>query len=574
VPARFARVDEYFEAVKNARTDWPVLRTELDFQFEGNYTNTARLKAANRRCENRLIEAEKFSSIASRMASKAYPKSVLKSAWLDVMLNQFHDTIAGCGIPAVTEDALERYAKATNTALRHRDKALSVICERINTRHAGVPVVIFNSLSWPRTGPVEVALPFDRIPGHIVMHAPNGKKIPAQIIGSEKVDDTFMVNCVFVAREVPGIGYKTYWAEVGESDTMKADPSPLHVEDWRIASNRFEINFDSATGDIVGIQDKNRDLPLVPKGRKANEIQILEDLGNSEGGLKWGDKKWSPDKLSKWNGWKVIEAGPVRATVRIRNIWKMCNVAFDRYVTVYAGMPLIYFYTHVEWNSTNKMVKVAFPTKYRNAKPTFDNPYCTIVREADGQERPAMRWVELGDENSGISVLNDCRYGHDVRDGVIRINVLRSPTHPAYNTECGHQELSYALYAHPGDWRQGRVMQYGYEFNNPLIGIVAESHEGNLPSEGAWVSVDQPNVILTVMKEAEDSQDLIVRVYEFAGQKCSARLQLNHLAVTKANMTNMLEKPSADLSVKPVSSNTSYVDVPVGSYEIVTVDLK
>ncbi|UCD29957.1 MAG: hypothetical protein JSV03_05630, partial [Planctomycetota bacterium] len=112
VPARFSRVDQFLKAVKDARPDWPVLRNELDFQFEGNYTNTAKLKAANRHTENLLIEAEKFAAIAARLVEIPYPKAELKSAWLEVMMNQFHDTIGGCVIQAVTEDALKRYARA------------------------------------------------------------------------------------------------------------------------------------------------------------------------------------------------------------------------------------------------------------------------------------------------------------------------------------------------------------------------------------------------------------------------------------------------------------------------------
>jgi len=65
-----------------------------------------------------------------------------------------------------------------------------------------------------------------------------------------------------------------------------------------------------------------------------------------------------------------------------------------------------------------------------------------------------VQWVDLGDQHGGVSLLNDCRYGHDVRDGIIRLDALRSPVTPATNTDSGHQEVTYALCPHAAIGRQ------------------------------------------------------------------------------------------------------------------------
>lgn len=319
------------------------------------------------------------------------------------------------------------------------------------------------------------------------------------------------------------------------------------------------------------IVDKQRKTDLAPKGARANRIEILEETGDSEGRLRWGDKRWPLDRPSSLNGWRVVENGPVRATVRIRNTLEEFHTAFDRFITLYASMPWIQFRTHVEWNSTGKFVKIAFPTAYLKAEPTYDIPYGTIVRKATGEERPALNWVDLGDEAGGVSLLNDCRNGHDVRDGVIRLDVLRSPVKPATNPDCGNQQATYALYPHAGDWREGRVMQRGYEFNNPLIAAAAAPHEGPMPAVRSFARVDRPNVILSVMKQAEDSSQLIVRAYEVCGQKCVAAIELTGMGLNTANLTNMLEEPLSAVNAEAAPPQTTRLRVRFKPHEIVTL---
>jgi alpha-mannosidase len=182
-------------------------------------------------------------------------------------------------------------------------------------------------------------------------------------------------------------------------------------------------------------------------------------------------------------------------------------------------------------------------------------------------------WVDLSGDTEGVSLLNDCRYGHDVRDGVIRINAIRSLVRHATHTEAGHQHVTYALYPHTGDWRKGRVMHRGYEFNHPLVAVTARAHEGPLPPTHAFVSVDRPNVLLTVIKQAEEGERLVARGYEIDGQPCTAELSWSRMPIRRADMADMLEKPLSPLPVESGSEQMRRARIPVGAYEIVTVIL-
>jgi len=570
---QFSRADNFLaELGRLAKPDWPVLGDELGWELEGCHTNACRLKAANRRCENLLIEAETFSAIAARITGLPYPRDALQTAWLDVLFNQFHDIISGAVVPAGYEDAMDAYDAAEQDADAARRQALDALTRRIDTSGEGTPVVVFNPLAWPRSGAVEAILECKEPPGRIVLAAGAAESTVGQILLAQPLADGWQVRCLFVARDVPSLGYKTYHARIVPASASQPQTPAVTVDNWRMESDTLALRFDPVSGDLSGIRDKIRNTELLPEQARANRVDLIEDKGDTEGTIKFGQVH-SPKPLETWNGWKVVEAGPVRTTVRIRN--KLDNLAaVDRFVSLYTdpAVPWLQFRTHFEWNGIDRMVKIAFATRYPKARPVYDIPYGTIARDATGDERPALNWVDLGDSAGGVALLNDCRYGHDVKAGVMRINALRSLTYHATHTEAGHQELTYALYPHTGDFKAGRVMHRGYEFNHPMLTVTAETHEGSLPAAGSFVTVDPPNVILSVIKLAEDSDHLVARAYEIDGQKCTARVTLTGLGVIRASLTNLLEKPLGPVKVQ--SDQTTTLSVPVGAYEIVTVDME
>ena len=571
VPARFARVGDFVKDVLAMKKNWPVLHDELGWQLEGCHSNTCQIKAANRRCENLLIQAETFSSLAHRVAGLPYPKSAIKNAWLDVLFNQFHDIIGGAVVPAGAQDAMALYARVQDQARTSIQNALTAIGRQIKTQGAGTPVVVFNPLAWPRTGPVEALITFPSKPEYVILTDETGRSATAQILDAHQTSRGWTTVCLFIASDVPSLGYRTWWVQTTAKPSISTGPI-VQVQQFKLENHTFAVTFDPATGDLASVFDKRRKIEILPENARANEIQILQETGSTEGDLKWGKERSSPKPLEAINGWTVVEQGPVRATVRIRNNLPE-SAAAERFVTLYANpaVPWIPLRTHFEWNGTDKMVKIAFPTRHESAKPVYDIPYGTITREPTGDERPAINWVDLSEVGGGVALLNDCRYGHDVKAGVIRLDALRSKSQRT-NTEAGHQEVTYALYPHAGDWLAGRTMHRGYEFNNPLVSVTFDQHDGPLPSTTSFVTVERPNVILTLLKQAEDSDHLVARAYDISGEASTAKISLTGLGVKKATLTNLLEKPLTPVKVQ--SDKAATLSVPVGAYEIVTVLLE
>ena len=271
----------------------------------------------------------------------------------------------------------------------------------------------------------------------------------------------------------------------------------------------------------------------------------------------------------------MIESGPERAVVRIND--KFQNSTFQRDVIVRAGEPRIEVNLHADWHENHILLKVGFPSAAQSEKATFEIPYGTIQRpttrsnsiEQAQFEVPALRWGDISNESQGFSLLNASKYGYDAKDNVIRLSLLRSPNMPApdnHVADQGFHEMTYALYAHTGDWRAGNTMRQGYELNYPLIAVKTEAHAGALPAKHAFARIEPGNVILTVMKKAEDDDALIFRFYEFEGKPAQVKLDLPEKAAsaTEANLMEKRERPiqlaadgrSLTLDAKPYEIRT------------------
>ena len=164
------------------------------------------------------------------------------------------------------------------------------------------------------------------------------------------------------------------------------------------------------------------------------------------------------------------------------------------------------------------MLKAAFSADLKDPKATFDIPFGSIERPRDGKEVVAQKWIDMSDANYGISLLNDCKYGFDVKDNVMRISLLRSSHDPDPNPDEGVHEMTYSIYPHKGDWRAAGTVHRGYELNEPLVARVVTAHAGALPVSKSYVSISPANITVTALKKAVDDDNLILRFYESHGQ--------------------------------------------------------
>jgi alpha-mannosidase len=184
---------------------------------------------------------------------------------------------------------------------------------------------------------------------------------------------------------------------------------------------------------------------------------------------------------------------------------------------------------------------------------------------------PALRWVDVSEESGeyGVSLLNDSKYGFDVKGSVMRLSVIHGATAPDPEADRGKHELIYSLLPHRGDWKAAETTRRAMELNSPLIARVPFVHGGTLPKVHSFVRVGPGNVVLSALKKEMGyaERGLVLRLYEIHGEKTEAKLEFPW--PVEAEETDLIERPSG----RPLGSGAA-ISVPLAPYEIKTIRIE
>ncbi|HIJ64680.1 MAG TPA: alpha-mannosidase [Candidatus Hydrogenedentes bacterium] len=495
----------------------PVWNGELYFELHrGCQTSQARTKRFNRKLELLLRDAEFLSSLAL-VNGGTYEYDGIQRVWKTLLTNQFHDILPGSSITEVYATAEEQYAQAEAQAKGIRDRAIGHLTKRIDTSGPGKPILVINTLPWARSDVVVAAMPVPR--GRFNVLGPDGAAVPCQRTADGAI--------AFQAAGVPPLGYAVYRLVSG---TRRPTPdSPLEASEKGIENRWLRVRFDKY-GRLTSVYDKIERREVLPKGQKANVLQLFEDRPQCfeawDVDFNFEEKMWEPGPAETI---EILETGSVRAVVRIVRKTEKSVITQD--LVLAADSPRLDFVTHVDWHDRQTLLKAAFPVDVRASEATFEIQYGAIQRpthtnrDADLAqfEVPAHKWADLSEGNYGVTLLNDCKYGYDVKGNALRLSLLRAPVDPDPKADEGEHRFTYALYPHGGDWRFGAVQQ-GFELNVLLLAAPVSSAKGPLAAAHAFASVDTENVVIDTIKRHEDSNALIIRLYEAYGQRGNVTL--------------------------------------------------
>jgi alpha-mannosidase len=580
----------------------PTWDGELYFQYHrGVFTTQAETKRRIRFAEENVLNAEKFASLAS-LYGRSYPQDGMELTWKNLLFDHFHDIMPGSGIAVNYLDAKRNLEDVDRSAHIVTMGSLREIAAHVNTeaesipsakvrevaaRHTameGVPVMVFNSLSWPRTDVTELEAQLPAPAEHISAMDSKGKAADTQLLSLDPA--THRAKFLILAH-APSLGYETYFVRAAGApgpvhSMLKASSSPQ--ED--VLENQFlRVKIDPQTGCMTSLFDKQAGFEALAPAET--------DTGGPKDKICGNLLQTFVDKPQRWDAWnidadfekqhwdldkadevKLIENGPLRAVIEVKNHFQ--NSTFVRDIIVYAGVPRVDVKMTTEWHEKHILLKVAFPVSAHSNHATYEIPFGSVERpttrntpaEKAQFEVPAERWADISDDKHGLSLLNDCKYGYDAKGNVLRLSLLRSPEWPDPHADEGHHEFTYSLYPHGGGWKDALTIRQGYELNYPLISMQVEKHEGALPAEHSFVSTSNDNIIVSALKKAEDDNSLILRFYEWAGKTGDVKLQIPSGAVS-ANETDLMEKPVGSV---PVGNNQ--VQVPTKPYEIKTIKIE
>lgn len=552
---------DFFEQLDERVKDNPRLPKwvgELYLEYHrGTYTSVGKNKWFNRKSELLLRDVELFSQIASSNGLAEYPKDVINANWETVLLNQFHDILPGSSIKEVYEESQEQYEGVMESLGKLLENSITKIAYA--AAEGSDKCVVFNQLTHERYEIAKVKT--DAKYTHAI--AADGTRTPGQTVTEEGE------NCFIFTAKVPPMGYTVYTliSEETETGTMVADT-------FNMENDFIKLTFDEAMN-ISSIYDKCNCRELVKEDEVANHLLAFEDKPAQwdawDINIYYQDKKWEiNDVLSA----EVIESGPVRSAVKI--VRPFMDSVIEQTVYMYSNNPRIDFDTHIDWKNDHILLKAAFPMDIHTSKASYDIQYGNVERPTHWNtswdyarfEVCAHKWADISEPDFGVSMMNDCKYGHDIKDSVMRLTLLKSATMPSPVADLGEHNMKYSIMPHAGDFRTGGTVDAAYELNCPMHSVLVSGGMNILGSEMSFASVDKENVKIEAVKQAEDGKEVIIRVYECFSQRSTVTMTLAK-PLKEAFECDLMEHEE-----ESIASNGNELTFVINPYEIKTFKLK
>jgi len=559
--------------------------------------------SAQREASRLLPAAEAFSTVRALLDGNfsAYPAGRLGLAWMAAI---YPDHGWGGKEGQVTDRLFrKKYEFARDEGQALLDEALTGIAGRIAFKpEKGIPIVVFNPLSWAQTAPVKAHVsPLGT--GYRVVDA-DGRpaRMDTRPVGTSGSSAVQAVE--FVATDVPALGYRTYYLvqrepNTGDGRRAVTDPPPTTIE------NDF-YRLGLAPGGLASLYDKELGREVLDTRKFLGfEVFTMRSVGNGAGefGRVQQPTMEGFDTTSRHRPvWRYIadESGPVKrvyafeqplsgCTVRERLIVYSTIKRIDCEVSLlgWDGAPYREFRLAVPVAAADKG-RVAYEIPLGvlevgsgEAKGTGGPAYGNLVYDellSDIRPREVQNFLYAGDRDFGVTLTTSVAVNdyEDPTDSPVPYPVLQ-PILLASRRSChgegnwylqeGDHQYRFSLTSHAAGWRNG--YRAGIAAGNPLIAIMAVSSPagGDLPEAKSFLPIEAPNIILSAMKKAEDGDGVILRIYDIEGKDTEAPVELFH-PVTRAVRTNLIEEEVVEL--KPRKGR--FV-VPVGHHAVETLKL-
>jgi len=503
----------------------PIWNGELYLEFHrGTYTTQARNKRANRKMEFALHNAEFLATAASLFdPDYQYPYDALEKAWKLVCLNQFHDILPGSSIAPVYSESMVQYEEVEQIAAGIVNDSLKCLSAQFSSH------LLVNPTSFERNEPIMANGALRE----------SGKVPPYSITPMIELNDT-------------------------------PSPRSLICKKDLLENKYLRVEFNDA-GDITRIFDKTAQREVLPEDCLANQWIAFEDRP-----LNWDawdidifydDKKWLAEPASAV---KVLEKGLLRATLEIKR--QILSSTYTQRISLDHNSARLDFDTEIDWQERKILLKAAFPIEVLSPTATYEIQWGNVERPTHHNtswdwarfETAAQKWVDLSEGSYGVSLINDCKYGHDIHGNTIRLTLLRGTTAPDPEADLGKHTFKYSLFPHQGSWDENTVKQ-AYVVNNPLLVWEGDEIAGNRTESFSLVAVDQPNLVIETIKKAQDGNGVIIRLYET--QRCRGSFVLQTgFPVDKAFRTNIMEENQDSLELKG-----SHIKGTYKPYQIITL---
>src|SRR5215216_2721716 len=508
---QLAPTSEFFDRLEEDLGHPRPITGELYFEYHrGTYTSQARTKRGNRTAERLLGEAEAAAALAHRLGPAGYPGGELRELWQAALTCQFHDILPGSSIREVYEDAEHDHARVAARAAELRDAAIAAL--GAGGEHAPLNLT-----------------PFAR----------------EEVVEREGA---------LLAVRAPAYGFG---APVARSDEARLDGLTL-------ANRHLAATFD-AQGRLTSLLHDGREALAGP----VNVLELSHDRPVAYDA--WEVEPYTDDTrrpLPGAHAHRVLTEAPERVELAFEHrIGERSTL--EQTVRLDAGARRLELRGRIDWRERHALLQVAFPLAVRSPRATYEMQFGVAERpthantQADAAqfEVPAHRFGDLSEHGFGVALLTPDTHGMSCHGSTMRLSLLRAPTDPDPEADQGEHEISYALLPHRGSWQDAGVVAQARAFAEPLLH--AAGRRGT-----SYAGVDDPALVLDSIKRAEDSDALILRLYEAHGSRGTARVQVG-VPFSRACRTDLLEAEGDELP-----SRDRAIEVAYRPWELITIALR
>lgn len=527
-PVQSERACDFFEKWEKAAEKFPHWVGELYLErHQGTFTSNARNKRYNRKMELALHDWEWLATLTNILTKTTYPVQRLENIWREVLLYQFHDILPGSSIKRVYDESIARYKAMLEEVNQSIENTVEALGALIQTDHMQEPVILINTLNWPRV-------------------------------------DWFLLGNDWHRIKIPAMGYKVIDIEALQQPVYPA----ISATRTTLENEILRIEFDPE-GAIISVYDKKINREVLDTKIPANRLAIYSDSGDA-----WDFPMDYADTTPNLMKRVIVQSRIDGPKAIMTQVYQFGFSEIRQEVILTSGSRRIDFLTWLRWRETATMLRTSFAVAIQTDHATFDIQFGEVQRpthqntswDVAKDEVPAHKWVDLSQRDYGVALLNDCKYGHKVKGNVIDLNLLRSvpytgprlvndedvppgEAHHGYSDQTEHV-FTYSLYPHPGDHIAGEVVQAGYELNLPVRIFQISPVAGKLPLENSFIQISASNVILEAVKKAEDGEDIILRLYQAVHANAQAMITIN-FPVRTVYLTNLMEEISEKVSLNP-----------------------
>ncbi|KAJ3574050.1 hypothetical protein NP233_g2021 [Leucocoprinus birnbaumii] len=581
-------VDEFFEVIEkstNAGKTLPNWNGELYLEFHrGTYTSHGSIKKGNRHSEILLRDAEHLATLASLSKSEyTYPKAKIDENWEKVLLNQFHDVLPGSAIGMVYDDAEKLYGEVKQSGESLIEASLSVLFPDSFPLHA----LVSTRMKYFKNSNT-----YDKIIGYNTTFLPRWDIIKFPLNGANSALKSQILQASDDGKEGYAVMQTLAGSQVGQ---LRSSNSALHAQlmpasVYTNGSDHFvlrnaSVQLTISKGRIVSLFDVKLGRELIPAGQTGGLV-IFEDRPNYWDAWDVEIHHLETARQLEFNNITVVAQGPLRAAVKaeVRYGQSLISVTISLDATSATtksnSRSLFNFETVVDWHQRHELLKFELPLDVSNPNATYETQFGYVQRPTHKNttwdiakfEVCGHKYADLSEFGYGVAILSESKYGFSCIGNVMRISLLRAATAPDAEQDQGVHHFGFAVLPHEGSFLESDVPQAAYLYNSPLRVRVTNNGNNSNSSphfKSPFTISGARNVFLETVKRGEDDDfssntttdsgpvTVILRLYEAFGGHAKVKLKVaQHLSISKAFATNLLEDEEQELSILPSDGTT------------------